>query len=407
MRDAKSTTYEFTILALLFLFWGSVGLNRLGIGAIFPVIVPEFHLEGWQTGLLISGTSVTWAISSWVGGFLSDRHGRRKVLLPAVGFVALMTGAMGAAGGFLSMFIVRDLLGIGDGVGWSVGQATVNEESAPERRGINQAVFTVGYTLIGVGIGSIIITRLTVLLGWRLVFPLIGAATALIAVALFFVMREPKTRRAERADWREAVSLLRDPSLVFITIAGCAVLTWLAVFVGYNTLYLTKQRGFALPDAGTITAIWGFSGAAGQIVLPLISDRLGRRPVVFVSAVVSAATLGLYLLGGYEIWPTRLLAGLCGFCGFGLLPIVLATCVSESVSDEQRGAALGMTNFFGVIIGTSLMPFIGGLLSDISLAATLGLAVAAQIVVAAAMLLVKETAPRILARRASPAAAAA
>jgi MFS family permease len=344
-------------------------------------------------------------VSSWVGGWLSDRHGRRKILLPAVGFVALMTAAMGGAWNFLSMFIVRDLLGIGDGVGWSVGQATVNEESSPERRGINQAVFTVGYTLIGVGIGAIIITRLTVLLGWRLVFPLIGAATALIALALVLVMREPQTRRAERADWREAVGLLRDPSLVFVTVAGCAVLTWLAVFVGYNTLYLTKARGFALPDAGLVTSIWGFAGAAGQILLPLLSDRLGRRPVIFVAAVVSAATLGLYLLGGYDVWPTRLLAGLCGFCGFGLLPIVLATCVSESVSDEQRGAALGMTNFFGVIIGTSLMPLIAGLLSDRSLAASLGLAVAAQLVVAAAMLFVKETAPRIVARRAAPAGA--
>ena len=59
MKDERSAAYELAILALLFLFWGSVGLNRLGIGAVFPSIVPEFHLEGWQTGLLISGTSVT------------------------------------------------------------------------------------------------------------------------------------------------------------------------------------------------------------------------------------------------------------------------------------------------------------------------------------------------------------
>jgi predicted MFS family arabinose efflux permease len=258
-----------------------------------------------------------------------------------------------------------------------------------------------------VGVGSFVITRLTGILGWRLVFPMIGAATAVIAVLLFLVMREPMARRAEHTDWREALGLLRAPSLVFITVAGCAVLTWLAVFVGYNTIYLTKLRGFTLADAGTTTAIWGFAGAAGQIVLPLLSDRLGRRPIVIVAAIVSASALGLYLIGGYGMDVTRLLAGICGFCGFGLLPIVLATCVSESVSDEQRGAALGMTNFFGVIFGTSLMPFIGGLLSEVSLAASLGLAVAAQIVVAAAMLMVKETAPRILARRSTAAGATA
>jgi MFS family permease len=408
MPAGKSARYEFVILALLFLFWGSVGLNRLGIGAIFPAIVPEFHLEGWQTGFLISGTSVTWAISSWVGGLLSDRHGRRKILLPAVGFVSLMTAAMGGAWNFLSMFVVRDLLGLGDGVGWSVGQATVNEESSPERRGINQAVFTVGYTLIGVGIGSLVITRLTVLLGWRWVFPLIGAATALIALALFFVMREPRARRAQTVDWRPALALLRDPSLAFITVAGCAVLAWLQVMVGYNTLYLTKLRQFSLEDAGIVGASWGFAGAAGQIVLPLISDRVGRRPVVFASAVVTAAALGLYIIGGYGMWPMRLLAGLCGFCGFGILPIVLATCVSESAPGELRGAALGMTNFFAVIIGTTLMPLVAGLLLDhAGLATVLSIAVIAQIAVAASMLMVKETAPRILARRAGPAGVAA
>ncbi|SDR32794.1 Predicted arabinose efflux permease, MFS family [Rhizobiales bacterium GAS191] len=394
----RPTRYEFLIVGLLTLFWGTVGLNRFGIGMIFPVIVPEFQLAGWQMGFLISGTSVTWAIASWIGGYLSDRHGRRRVLLPAVGFVGLMTGAMGLAQGFLSMFLVRDLLGIGDGVGWSVGQATINEESAPHRRGINQAIFTLGYTLIGVGLGAYIITRMTNWLGWRAVFPLIGLVTLLIFAALSLVMREPPSRREATADWRSALGLLRNPSLVFITVAGCAVLSWLQICVGFNVLYLTKIRGFDLVDAGLVASGWGFAGAAGQILVPLASDHFGRRPVVFVSALASAAALALYLAGGYGFWPIFALMMICGFCGFGLLPVVLATCVSETVSDEIRGAALGMTNFFGVIIGTTLMPLVGGVLVDlVSLTATLGIAVVAQLVVAASMLMIKETAPRIVA----------
>ncbi len=76
-------------------------------------------------------------------------------------FICLMTAAMGLAGGFWSMFIVRDLLGVGDSIGWSVGEATIGEE-VPERwHGVSQAIFTAGYTLIGAGLGAIIITRLT------------------------------------------------------------------------------------------------------------------------------------------------------------------------------------------------------------------------------------------------------
>ncbi|MDE2229313.1 MAG: MFS transporter [Alphaproteobacteria bacterium] len=400
MASPRSTRYEYGITALLVLFWGFVGLNRVGIGFIFPKIVPEFHMAMWQAGLLISGTSVTWAFSSWIGGWLSDRYGRRNVLLPAVGFTCLMTAAMGGAWNFLSMFVVRDLLGIGDGVGWSVGEATINEESAPQRRGFNQAVFTAGYTLIGAGLGAIIITTLTNDLGWRWVFPIIGAAGMLVLIALYAVMREPPVRTEHHPiAWRAGVRQLRDPSMLAVTIAGCAVLSWLQVTIGFNVLFLTRVRQFSLVEAGGIAAVWGFSGVAGQIILPLISDLWGRKRTVMVSALACAVILGFYIGGGYGTGEMRLLLGLSGFFGWGLLPIVLATCVSELVSDELRGAALGMTNFFAVIFGTTVMPVIGGLVADhFGLGATLWLCVGSEIVVAIAIMTVRETAPRVVLR---------
>ena len=70
------------------------------------------------------------------------------------------------------------------------------------------------------------------------------------------------------------------------------------------------------------------------------------------------------MLGGYDIGMMRLLAGVSGFFGFGLSPIVIATCVSELVPGELRGSALGMTNFFAVIVGTAVMPVVGGIVAD-------------------------------------------
>ena len=99
-------------------------------------------------------------------------------------FTALATAAMGATWNFLSMFVVRDLLGLGDGIGWSVGQATISEEAAPQRRGFNQALYNAGYSFFGVGLGALIVTTLTAHLGWRWVFPIIGMVTAVVFVAL-------------------------------------------------------------------------------------------------------------------------------------------------------------------------------------------------------------------------------
>ena len=403
MPNQRSTRYEYSILALLILLWGIVGLNRVGIGFIFPHIVPEFHMALWQAGLLISGTSVTWAFSSWIGGWLSDRHGRRRVLLPAVAFMLLMTAAMGLAGGFISMFIIRDFLGIGDGVGWSVGEAVVNEESEPERRGLNQALFAAGYTLVGAGLGALIITSLTAHLGWRWAFPIIAAAGVLVLIGLMAVMREPLGHTERHPiDWRAGARLLRDPSMLAVTIAGTAVLTWLQLTVGFNVLFLTKVRHFSLTEAGGIASAWGFAGVAGQVLLPLISDFVGRKRAVIASAVLCAISLGLYVQGEHDFHTMQLLLAISGFFGWGLLPIVIATCVSELVSQELRGAALGMTNFFAVIVGTTIMPVVGGLVADhFTLAAALWLCVASQAVVVLSMLAVKETAPRLVARTAA------
>jgi MFS family permease len=401
MRESRSRAYEFVLVALLVLFWGSVGLNRVGIGVIFPDIVPEFHMAYWQASLLVAGTSVTWAISSWAGGWLSDRYGRRRVLLPAAAWVCVMTAAMGGTWNFLSMFIVRDLLGIGDGIGWSVGESSISEESAPQRRGFNQALFTAGYTLIGAGLGAIIITRISAHLGWRWVFPIIGAATVFVVIGLAAVMREPLAHAAHRTgDWRSGLRALRSPSLVYLTVMGCAILTWLAVTIAFNQLFLTRVRGFSKLDAGEIAEVWGLAGTAGQILLPLASDFIGRRPVTLVSALACAAALAAYLTGGFDMVGMQVALGVAGFCGFGLLPIVLATCVSEAVAEDVRGAALGVTNFFGVIVGTTLMPVIGGVIADhVGLVGAMWITVGAQIVVALFIMAINETAPRIVARR--------
>ncbi|MBO0684805.1 MAG: MFS transporter, partial [Candidatus Dormibacteraeota bacterium] len=243
-----------------------VGVNRLGIGVVLPFIGKEFHTSQFQLALLITGTSVTWAISSWGSGWLSDRYGRKKILIPgaiaAVGF----TAAMGAAWSWLSLFIIRDLIGIGDGVGWPSGQSTLAEEVPAERRALASGIFTAGYPFLGSVVGSIVIAALIKALGWRSVFPILSIVFLGVIIALWVVMREPKRNSVpDRLDWRNAVSMMRNRYVIFLMLIQAGALGWLQVGVLFNTQWLLTARHTGIVTAGAILSVSAAVGVVGTL----------------------------------------------------------------------------------------------------------------------------------------------
>src|SRR5579864_7968039 len=101
MIKRQGATYEWVLVISLALVFGFVGLNRVGIGYVMPLVVQEFHLEFWQAGLLVSGTSLGWAISAWLSGSVSDRVGRKNVYLIGMYAASAISAILGLAWNFL------------------------------------------------------------------------------------------------------------------------------------------------------------------------------------------------------------------------------------------------------------------------------------------------------------------
>lgn len=392
--------YKWVLLGLLVGFWGLVGINRLGITYLFPVIRPEFHLSLTQLSLLISGTSFTWAFSSWISGWLSDRYGRRRVLLPGALLACLSTMAMGGTWNFLSLFVVRDVIGIGDGVGWPNGQSTLAEEVPAERRAVVAGVFTAGYPFFGVVLGAPVITFLAARLGWRWVFPILGGVFLLVVLGLYRVMREPERASVpHRLDWRNAFRIVRDRRVILLMLVQSGALGWLQVSALYNTLFLTSQLHLGLVQAGAILSFVGIGGIVGTLLLPFLSDYVGRRPALLAGGLLSALLLGLYIFGHLPLGvAVALLIGNAFFQGV-LVPLGSATYVVELVGEEARATTMGGVNFVGVMIGTFLLPLLAGLLGD-RFGISIGFLVAVVAVGVAGLLAIglPETAPRVLGR---------
>jgi sugar phosphate permease len=96
------------------------------------------------------------------------------------------------------------------------------------------------------------------------------------------------------------------------------------------------------------------------------------------------------------------------FCQGVLIPVGSATCVVELVGEEVRATGMGVVNFVGVMIGTFLVPLLGGIVATrFGLSVGLLMAVACVAIAALLVLGIPETAPRVLARRQGRAAAPA
>lgn len=367
MKPEKDSGYEWSIVVLLAVLFGIVGLDRLVIVYLFPVLMPELGLNNTQAGAIASVLALTWAISTWVLGSLSDRFGRKKILIGSAVFFSLMTSFTGVAKSFYSMLAVRGLLGIGEGGVFSTSVAKIDEISTPRKRGLNLGIHQSFFPLLGIGLGPIIATQLILHMRWEAVFFVLGIPGIILTMILAKIMRNTPPRSVHASQPNEkgsAVAVLKFRNVWLTTLIGSLFQTGLFVFSTFVALYLTKVAGLPLSVVGLIISGWGFGGFLGMIIVPAISDRVGRRIVLVLSAALYGVLMLAFVVA--EAAPVAKFANLfaAGFFGFGIAPLFLAVIPCESVPPRLTGSAVGVPTAVSELVGGVLMPVVAGGLAD-------------------------------------------
>ena len=366
----QSRRYENLLIAILFLAWGTVFLDRMSELYLAPYIVPEFHLSDEQVGLLASALAVTWAISTLLFGALSDRLGRRKILLPAVFAFSLLSWLSGLARSFDELLLLRALMGVAEGPTWSIMTALIEESSPPERRGRNVGMVVSAAALVGLAVAPVLSTQVASRWGWRWAFFVAGVPGVIIGLLIWRFVKEPPPKAAldaqhVRPGFKDYFTVLRYRNMWLCCLASAGFISWLFLMNVFAPLYITQTAHQAATTAGFLLGAGGLGSFFLGLLLPGVSDRLGRKPILLLMAVMcTVVPLALLVPALYSVpWVLAAILFLTN-AGQGVASLVMVLVPTESVPPQFAATSIGLATLVGEIFGATAAPTIGGALAE-------------------------------------------
>jgi MFS transporter, ACS family, hexuronate transporter len=400
-RVQTSPAYQTMLVGLLGVNVGFVFLDRNAFGLLAPMIQPEFGLSNTQVGMINGILAVTWALSSFGLSRAADITGRSKLLLVVATVIfSVASISSGLAVGLLSLMAARALMGLAEGGLPPLSTHIVNSEVAPERRGMAIGMLsTIGLQAIPL-LGPLVIVGIGTLYGWRHAFWIAGIPGLIMAVLIWALVRNPPHQRTDDTPRGSVIPLLKTRNIRFTMMLATLNMTVYIGLVGFLPLYLVNVLGLSRAMMGVVVTaqaammvLYGFLG-------PTLSDRFGRRPLIFASFLL--AMLGLLVLANSHgslplVFVGSILAG--GSAGSAIL--IMVVIPGESAPEHLRATAMGFNAAVGEMLGAGAMPVLIGWAAD-----RFGLGTLPWILIGVAgitclvTLGLRETAPRLVARAA-------
>ena len=341
--------------------WTTVALDLVGFGIVAPILgryAERFGASGLQVGLMFASFSVAQMFFAPILGRISDKVGRKPVIVFSLIGTAVGSFITGAAGALWVLFLGR-LIDGASGASIAVAQGAVADIAPPDQRarlmGLLGAAFGVGF-VVGPALGG-----LAALGGPHVPFYVAGTIAAINAVAAIIRLPETKPDTSHITEKSERGKAL-SPALQRFAMVGFLSMLGFAGFEATFSLWGEKQFGFTEGSASLVFVFVGITlvGVQGGLIGPL-TLRLGSRKMLRLG--LSLVAVGLLLLSVASTWAVMFIALFLLSVGQGVSAPSGSALVAELAPVDRRGEALGYqqsTAAFGRVAG----PVLAGALFD-------------------------------------------
>ena len=392
---AWDTSYEWKAVTLLTLGFGLVGLDRWIIAPLFPSMMKDLQLNYQDLGNIVGALGLAWGIFAVVAGGLSDRVGRRPVLIPALVGFSLLSGFSGMTSGLASLIVIRALMGMTEGSFCPTSFATTNDASKPSRRGFNLGLQQSTFPLFGLALGPIVATQLLGVTSWRWIFVLVAIPGLILAVLIARTIREPASASSAREQRAPLSELLKHRNVPLGMLALFCAMSGIFTISAMIPNYLVDYLKLSTAQMGFVTSAIGFGGFAGQLALPGVSDIVGRKLIAVLGFIVGVLFLYAFMQMGPSPGTLFVLLFVTCFCCFGLLGLITGPIAAEAAPRGLVSSTAGIIIGSGEIFGGGIAPSLAGAVAQhFGLQHTLTMALSGLSIGIVVCLFLRETAPR-------------
>ncbi|WP_374357962.1 MFS transporter [Pseudoduganella danionis] len=263
---------------------------------LMPLLSHEFALSAAQSSMVLSCSTAALALSLLASSVVSERLGRKPLMVGAMALAALLTIACAGAHNYAQLLALRTLLGIALGGMPAIAMAYLGEEIEPNSLGLSMGLYISGSALGGMA-GRVIASLLSDHFSWRLALAVVGAAGVLAALEFWRSLPASRHFRPQHTAWRAMPAAFRGhwsdagmPWLFALAFLLMGSFVSLYNYIGYRLLATPFSLSQSVVGALSLLYLLGIYSSvwAGRL-----ADRYGRRHVLWT--LIAIPPVGLLL----------------------------------------------------------------------------------------------------------------